>query len=86
MEQYRLEGRPIHYQNESHCDPFRQPKKLLVDITVKSADQAKAEDLSTSLRWNPGQGNQILILNIIGPEGLLKNHIRVWIHSNHKTV
>ena len=37
MEQYRIEGRPIHYQNELHVDPFRQPKKLLVDITVESA-------------------------------------------------
>ena len=86
MEQYRIEGRPIHYQNESHCDPFRQPKKLLVDITLESADQAKAADLSTSLRWNPGRGNRILILGIIGPDGLLKKHLRVWIHSNRKIV
>ena len=86
MEQYRIEGRPIHYQNESHVDPYRQPKKLLVDITVHSADQAKAADLSASVKWNPGRGNRILILHIIGPDGLLKQHKRVWIHSNRKIV
>ena len=57
-ERYGIEGRPINYQNESHVDLYWQPKKHLVDITVHSADQAEAADLSASLKRNPGQGNQ----------------------------
>ena len=83
MELYRIQGRPIHYTNETYVDPNAQPRKMMMDITVESAMQAEEQGLSTGCKWNAGRGNCLLILHIIGPDGLLHKYKRVWIRSKN---
>ena len=81
---YRELGYPIHYTDETAFDPLSQPNKLLTDNTVLSAQDAKDRNLSTGLKWNAGRGNRILVLHMIGPNGLLKKFERVWIRKSGK--
>ena len=82
--QYRILGRPIHYCNETYIDPNAQPRKLLTDCNIQSAQQAEEIGLTTGLTWNSGRGNRLLILHMIGPDGLLKELERIWIRSDRK--
>lgn len=84
MEQYRIMGLPIHYTDETYIDPNAQPTKLLTDCTIKTPQQAKELGLSAGLKWNAGRGNRLLILHMIGPNGLIKELERIWIRSDRK--
>jgi hypothetical protein len=53
----------------------------LVDLTVQSAEDAKKKGLSSGLKWNPGRGNRLLILHLIGPNGLVHEMERIWIRK-----
>ena len=81
MEEHRKNGRPIHFVDESAIDSHEQPRKLLTDNTVESAQDAKDKDLSPGLKWNPSRGNRLLILHLIGPDGLVPEFERIWIRS-----
>ena len=61
MEKYRIEGRPIHYTDETYVDPNAQPGRLLTDCTIRTAYHAKDLGLTTGLKWNAGRGNRLLI-------------------------
>ena len=69
---------------ECPLDPNAQPTKLLTDCTIKSAEDAKDKGLSTGLKWNPGRGNRLLILHMIGSDGLIPEAEKIWIHTNRK--
>lgn len=84
LEQYRIEGRPIHYTDETYIDPNAQPTKLLTDCTIRSAGEASQLGLTTGLKWNSGRGNRLLILHMIGPDGLIPELERIWIRSDRK--
>ena len=62
-------------------DPHAQPHKLLVDLTIQSAEDAKQKGLSPGLKWNAGRGNRLLILHLIGPNGLVPEMERIWIRK-----
>ena len=84
MEQYRLEGRPICYTDETYIDPNSQPRKFVTDTTIKSAEDAKNRGLTSGLQWNAGRGNRLLILHMTSPDGLIKECEKIWIHTNRK--
>ena len=54
----------------------------MVDLTVQSAEDAKKKGLSSGLKWNPGRGNRLLILHLIGPDGLVPEMERIWIRKS----
>ena len=79
---YRSLGYPIHFTDETFFYPLAQPRRLLTDLTVKSAQDAADRGLSSGIKWNAGdRGNRLLVLHMIGPNGLLKNWERIWIHK-----
>ena len=41
-------------------------------------------DLTTGLKWNSGRGNRLLILHLIGPDGLVTPMERIWIRKSGK--
>ena len=83
IERYRSLGYPIHFADETFFYPLAQPKKILTDNTVKSAQDAEERNLSPGIKWNAGdRGNRLLVLHMIGPNGLLRNWERIWIHKN----
>ena len=84
MEQYRKEGRPIFYTDETYIDPHAQPPKFVTDTTILSAEKAKELGYTSGLKWNAGRGNRLLILHMIGPDGLIKDLERVYIRTNRK--
>ena len=84
MEWHRIQGRPIHYCDETACYPQQQPRKLLRDITVRSAMEAKEKDLSPGLKWNSGKGVRLLILGMISPNGWIDKLKKIWIHTKGK--
>lgn len=82
IELYRSLGYPIHFADETFFYPLAQPKKILTDNTVKSAQDAEERNLSPGIKWNAGdRGNRLLVLHMIGPNGLLRNWERIWIHK-----
>ena len=82
MEKHRLENRPICYSDETFIDPHAQPGRLLTDCTVLSSDDARARDLSTGLKRNPGRGKRLLVLAFIEPDGLIEKLNIIWIRSD----
>ena len=79
---YRSLGYPIHFTDETFFYPLAQPRKILTDNTVKSAQDAEERGLSPGIKWNAGdRGNRLLVLHMIGPNGLLRNWERIWIHK-----
>ena len=83
IERYRALGFPIHFADETFFYPLAQPRKILTDNTVKSAEDAKERGLTLGIKWNSGdRGNRLLVLHMIGPNGLLRNWERIWIHKN----
>ena len=84
MQKHRRDGRKIYYTDETYCDTNGQPRKMLTDCTILSAQDAKDRQLSTGLKWNPGRGNRLLILHIIGPDGFLKHLKKIWIRKTGK--
>ena len=85
MEAYRLQGRPIFYTDETYIDPQSQPNKFLTDCTIKSANDAKEKGLSTGIKWHSGRGNRLLILHMIGPDGLIPEVEKIWIRTSNQT-
>ena len=82
IELYRSLGYPIHFTDETFFYPLAQPRKILTDNTVKSAQDAEERGLSPGIKWNAGdRGNRLLVLHMIGPNGLLRNWERIWIHK-----
>ena len=84
MEWYRIQGRPIHYCDESAAYPQQQPRKLLRDTTVRSAMEAKEKDLSSGLKWNSGKGVRLLMLGMVSPNGWIDKLKKIWIHTKGK--
>ena len=82
MERYRLEDRPIFYMDETYINPMSQPHKLLTDCSIRSAAEAKSLNLSTGIKWNASRGNRLLILHMIGDNGLVHDMGRIWIHTS----
>ena len=71
--------------DETYIDPNAQPEKLLTDLTVKSVQEALDKGLSTGIHRTKGRGNRLLILHMLGPDGLIPECLRVWIRSD-KTI
>ena len=82
MQQHRFEGRPIFFTDETYVDPNSQPDKLLSDLTVRSVQEAQDKGLTTGIHRTKGRGNRLLILHMVGPDGLIPECLRVWIRSN----
>ena len=84
MEGYRLQNRPIFYTDETYIDPNAQPPKFLTDTSILSAQDAKSKGKSSGIQWNAGRGNRLLILHMIGPDGLVEKLERVYIRTDKK--
>jgi hypothetical protein len=82
MEGHRLQNRPIYYTDETYIDPNAQPPKFFTDTTILSAEDGKAKGYSSGLQWNAGRGNRLLILHMIGPDGLVEELERVYIRTD----
>ena len=52
---------------------------MLTDTTIRCIEDSK--ELSAGLKWNSSRGNRILVLHLIGPNGLVKEFERIWIHK-----
>ena len=85
LEYYRSLGRPVFWTDETYIDPNAQPTRLLIDGTIKSGIDAKDKGAS-GLKWNAGRGNGLLVLHIIGDEGLVSGAERIWIHKNGESM
>ena len=72
----------IHFTDETFIYTLAQPRKVLTDNTVTSAQDAEERDLSAGIKWNSNdRGTRLLVLHMIGPNGLLRNWERIWIHK-----
>ena len=82
IELYRSLGYPIHFTDETFIYTLAQPRKVLTDNTVTSAQDAEERNLSPGIKWNSNdRGTRLLVLHMIGPNGLLRNWERIWIHK-----
>ena len=68
--------------DETYIDPNSQPEKLLTDLTIKSVQEAIDKGLTTGIHRTKGRGNRLLILHLVGPDGLIPECLRVWIRSS----
>ena len=57
----------------------------MTDLTVRSVEEASEKGLTTGIHRTKGRGNRLLILHLLGPDGLIPECMRVWIRSN-KTI
>ena len=71
--------------DETYIDPNSQPDKLLTDLTVRSVQEASDRGLTTGIHRTKGRGNRLLILHMLGPDGLIPECERIWIRSD-KTI
>ena len=76
---------PIVVTDETYIDPNSQPDKLLTDLTVRSVQEALDRGLTTGIHRTKGRGNRLLILHMLGPDGLIPECERIWIRSD-KTI
>ena len=85
MQNYRYLSRPIFHTDETYIDPNAQPSRFLTDCTIKSSADVDERGYSTGLSWNAGYGNRLLILQIIGGDGLIREAERIRIRNNRQT-
>ena len=57
----------------------------LIPSLVRSVQEAQDKGLTTGIHRTKGRGNRLLILHMVGPDGLIPECLRVWIRSN-KTI
>ena len=86
MEMHRISARPRFFMDETYIDVNSQPTSFLTNCTIESADDARAKGLLTGLKWNPSRGNRLLILGMIGPEGVVHETTKIWIRSDRKVM
>ena len=78
ISQYRAEGRPIFYLDESFINSNHSPSKVLTDTTVKSAADAAARGLSTGIPRPAGKGPRVIIIGCGSSDGWVPGSAVIW--------
>ena len=79
---YRKDGRPIYYLDESYYHQNSTRRRVWIDTTVVSAEDAAEKGLSTGLKIPSGKGQRCIIVGIGNENGWLK--LDIWKRSAKK--
>ncbi|XP_046145947.1 uncharacterized protein LOC123989268 [Osmia bicornis bicornis] len=71
IQQYRTEGRPIYYLDESWINARNVRKKLWVDTSVTCPANAKQRGLSTGIRPPANRGKRLIIGHVGSADGFV---------------
>lgn len=78
-EQYVQENRPIYKIDESYVNLNHVNRKLIHDTTIKSAAEAKANNLSTGFKRSNSPGQRLIMVGIGSKQGW--HNYEVWIRD-----
>ncbi|XP_061705341.1 uncharacterized protein LOC133516402 [Cydia pomonella] len=78
IKQYRLEGRPIYYQDDTWVNEGHTQSKVWQDTQIQSSRQAFMEGLSTGLRAPSGKGRRLIISHIGSEDGFLEGGLLLF--------
>lgn len=78
IKQYRRDGRPIFYLDETWLNEGHTKEKVWVDASITTARQAFVQGLSTGLKNPSGKGRRLIILHIGSELGFVEEGLLLF--------
>ena len=88
IKEYKLQGRPIFYLDESWVNSNHRPKRILTNLSIKSHKDAENRGLTTGIKRKAGRGPRVILMGMGSKDGWVAGSPQVWMHKTkgNKTI